>query len=100
MASKEAWDRFQADVKSMAGEVRRHYEGSDEQETAEINRSLKQLGDAAEKLFASLDTATRDPEVRSSTKKAARSFGTALRETFHEVSEELEKAFREPAGKS
>ena len=104
MAGKEtaeAWDKFQADVKSMAGELRRHYEGSeDEQQTAEINRSLKQLGDAAEKFFASLDTATRDPEVRSSTKRAARSFGTALRETFHEVSEELEKAFREPAAKS
>jgi len=104
MASKEtaeAWDRFQADVKSMAGELRRNYETSgDEQKAAEINRSLKQLGDAAEKFFASLDTATRDPEVRSSTKRAARSFGTALRETFHEVSEELEKAFREPAAKS
>ena len=103
MASKEtaeAWDRFQADVRSMAGELRRHYEASDdEQKTAEINRSLKQLGDAAEKFFASLDTATRDPEVRTSTKRAARSFGTALRETFHEVSEELEKALREPAPK-
>jgi len=103
MANKEtaeAWDKFQADVKSMAGELRRHYESSDDQQkTAEINQSLKQLGDAAEKFFASLDTATRDPEVRSSTKRAARSFGTALRETFHEVSEELEKAFREPAAK-
>lgn len=104
MASKqtaEAWDKFQADVKSMAGELRRHYEGStDEKQTAEINQSLKQLGDAAEKFFASLDTATRDPEVRSSTRRAARSFGAALRETFHEVSEELEKAFREQAAKS
>jgi hypothetical protein len=103
MAGKEtaeAWEKFQADVRSMAGELRRHYETSDdEQKTAEINRSLKQVGDAAEKFFASLDTATRDPEVRSSTKRAARSFGTALRETLHEVSEEVEKALREPARK-
>jgi len=103
MASKEtaeAWDRFQNDVKTMAGEVRRHYESSDNKEhAAEINWSLKQLGDAAEKFFGSLDTATRDPEVRSTTSRAARSFGSALRETFHEVSVELERAFREPSAK-
>jgi hypothetical protein len=96
----EAWEQFQADVRSMAGELRRHYEGSkDDRQTAEINRSLRDLGEAADKFFASLDTATRDPEVRSSTKRAARSFGAALRETFHEVSAELEHAFREPAKK-
>jgi hypothetical protein len=104
MASKEtaeAWDRFQNDVKTMAGEVRRHYEGSDDKEhSAEINRSLKQLGEAADKFFASLDTAAHDPEVHSTTRRAARSFGSALRETFHEVSVELEKAFREPAAKA
>ena len=103
MASKEtgeAWRRFQDDVKSMAGEVRRHYDSSDTKEhTVEINRTLRELGEAADRFFASLDTATRDPEVRSSTRKAARSFGDALRETFHDVSGELEKAFREPAAK-
>ena len=99
MANKEtseAWRRFQDDVKSMAGEVRRHYDSSDTQEhSAEINRTLRELGDAADKFFMSLDTATRDPEVRSSTRRAAHSFGDALRETFHDVSSELEKAFRE-----
>jgi hypothetical protein len=98
--TNEAWERFQGDVKSMAGELRRHYsESDDKQHTAEINRTLKDLGEAADKFFASLDTATRDPEVRSSTKRAARSFGAALRETFHEVSGELEKAFRQPQSK-
>ena len=100
MASKEtgeAWRRFQADVKSMAGEVRRHYDSPDAKEhSAEINRTLRELGEAADKFFTSLDTATHDPEVRSSTRRAARSFGDALRETFHDVSGELEKAFREP----
>ncbi len=96
----EAWKQFQSDVRSMAGEVRRHYDSSDTKEhTVEINRTLRELGEAADKFFASLDTATRDPEVRSSTRRAARSFGAALRETFHDVSDELEKAFREPAGK-
>ncbi len=94
----DAWRRFQTDVRSMAGELRRHYSESDTKDhTVEINRSLRELGEAADKFFTSLDTATRDPEVRSTTRKAARSFGDALRETFHEVSGELEKAFREPA---
>jgi hypothetical protein len=83
----------------MAGELRRHYDEADTREhTVEINRSLRELGEAADKFFASLDTATRDPEVRSSTRRAARSFGAALRETFHDVSGELEKAFRAGGG--
>jgi hypothetical protein len=96
--TREAWDRFQTDVKLLAGELRRKYEDADdEKKTAEINRSLRQLGQAAEEFFESLDTAARDPEVRASTKQAARSFGSALAETFHEVSAELGKAFRQPA---
>ena len=92
----EAWSRFQSDVRSMAGQLRRHYDDTDSSEdTAELNRSLRELGEAADKFFARLDTATRDPEVRSSTKQAARSFGAALRETFHDVSGELEKAFQD-----
>ena len=97
-STKESWERFQADVKNLASEVRRHYaDSADEKTTTEINRSLQQLGQAAEKFFESLDAATRDPEVRASTKQAARSFGTALAGTFREVSEELGKAFRQPA---
>jgi hypothetical protein len=96
--TKDAWERFQADVKSLAGELRRHYaDAGDEKKTAELNRSLEQLRQAAETVFESLDTATRDPEVRAGTKRAARSFGTALTESFREVSAELEKAFRQPA---
>jgi len=99
--TKEAWDRFQADVKTLAGEIRRNCEDAeDEKKTAEINSSMRQLGQAADAFFESLGAATRDPEVRASTKQAARSFGSALGETFHEVSAELGKAFRQaPAPK-
>jgi hypothetical protein len=93
--TKEAWDRFQADVKSMAGELRRHYKGvDDEKKAAEVRRSLHQLGEAAEAFFESLDKTTRDPEVRASTKRAAKSFGSALAGTLREVSDELENAFK------
>ena len=96
--TKQAWDHFQVDMKALAGELRRNYESADDKEkAAEINRSVRDLGKAAEAFFDSLDTATRDPEVRASTKRAARSFGSALAETFRDVVEELEKAFRQPA---
>ena len=94
--SKEAWDRFAADAQNLAGELRRNYkDAGDQKKTAEIDRSLRQLGQAAEAFFASLDTATRDPQVRASTKQAARSFGAALAETLRDLGDELDKAVRQ-----
>src|SRR5450756_1840676 len=66
----DAWDRFQADVKTLAGELRRNYGDADDEKTAEIKSSVRQLGQAAETLFESLGTATQDPQVRASTKQA------------------------------
>lgn len=92
----QAWSQFRDDMRSLGGELRRHYDSPDDQKkSAEINRSLKALGEAADAFFSSLDTASRDPEVRSRTRRAARSFGEALRETIHDVGDELDKAFRE-----
>jgi hypothetical protein len=97
--SKQAWDRFEVDIKGLAGELKRHYQSAgDEKRTAELNRSLEQLRQAADAVFTSLETATKDPEVRSQTKQAARSVGSALAETFREVTDEVEKALRKPAG--
>ena len=85
-------------MKGMAAELKRHYKDSgDETQRAELNRSLEQLRAAADAVFSSLETASRDPEVRARTRAAARSFGSALRETFHEVGDEIEKAIRKPA---
>jgi hypothetical protein len=96
--SQKAWDRFESDIQGLAGELKRHYRSaSDEKSTAELNRSLEQLRQAAEAVFKSFETATRDPEVRSKTKDTARSFGSAVAETFREISEEIEKAVRKPA---
>jgi hypothetical protein len=96
--SEKAWGRFQSDVRGLAGELKRHYrDGGDEKEAAEIDRSLEQLRHAAESVFRSLDTATKDPEVRSRTKDTARSFGMAIAETFRDLSDEIEKAVRRPA---
>jgi len=93
--TQRAWDRFEADIKGVAGELRRHYRTAEDDKTrAELNRSLEQLRKAADAVFASLETATRDPEVRAKTKQATRSFGSALAETFRELGEGLDKAIR------
>src|SRR5258708_17521102 len=89
-----AWDRFEADIKGVAGELRRHYRDVDTTKSAELSRSLEQLGPAAHTVFASLETATRDPEVRSRSKHAARSFGSALAETFRAFCPDVQMAVR------
>ena len=95
-STKEAWGRFQSDVKSLAGELHRHYKDADDAtKAAEMNSALRQIGRATEKFFVSLDVAASDPEVRATTKQAARSFGAALAGTFREVGEELDKALRQ-----
>lgn len=97
--SRKLWERFDADIKNLAGELRRHYEsGGDENKTAELNKSLEQLKQAADSVFRSIETATRDPEVRSQTKQAARSFGSALAQSFRELGDEIDKAVRKPTG--
>lgn len=92
--SKQAWERFQSDMKTLAEEFRRQYKDASPEKTADLNRSLEQLRKGAESVFESLGTVSRDPEVRQRTRSAARSFGSALGETFREVGDELEKAFR------
>src|ERR1700687_583336 len=96
--TQKAWDRFEADIKGVAGELRRHYMDADKtknsKQTAELSRSLEQLGRAADSVFASLESATRDPEVRTRTKQAARSFGSALAEKFREFRSEDDTAVR------
>jgi hypothetical protein len=93
--TRKAWDRFEVDVKGLAGELRRHYkDADDDKKKAELNRSLEQFKQAADAVFTSLETATRDAEVRSRTKQAARSFGSALAETFRELGDEVDKALR------
>jgi hypothetical protein len=96
--STQAWEQFRADVQNLAGELRRQYGSSSGAGTsAELDRSLEKLREAAESVFSSVEAASRDPRVRASTKDAARSFGSALGETFREVSDELGKAFRKAA---
>ena len=100
--TKDAWERFQADMNNLGTELKRHYQDSpaDGEGAAELNRSLEQLRDAADRVFWSLETTSRDPQVRARTRSAARSFGAALRETFHQVGDEIERALRDPAGRN
>ena len=98
--TKSAWDRFESDIQGLAGELKRHYRQEDnDAQAAQMNRSLEQLRQAAESVFKSIETTTRDPEVREKTKQTARSFGSAVAETFRDLSDEIEKAVRKPAEK-
>jgi hypothetical protein len=93
--TRKAWDQFEADIKGLAGELRRHYKDADDDtKKAELNRSLDQLKQAADAVFTSFETATRDAEVRTRTKQAARSFGSALAETFRELGDEVDRVVR------
>jgi hypothetical protein len=95
--SRKLWDRFDQDIKNLAADLRRHYQGStDEKGAAELNKSLEQLRQAADSVFKSIETATKDPEVRSTTKRAAQSFGAALAQTFRDLGDEIDKAVRKP----
>lgn len=93
--TKTAWERFESDIQGLAGELKRHYRKTDDaKETADLNRSLEGLRSAAEAVFKSLETTTKDPEVREKTKQTARSFGSAVAETFRDLSDEIEKAVK------
>jgi len=71
--SEKAWGRFEDDIEGLAGELKRHFRSGDPENSAELNRSLEQLRQAADAVFKS------------------------LAETFREVSDELEKAVRRRA---
>ena len=88
-----AWEQFQADMRSLRDELRRHYQTASA-EDPDLQTSLNKLGRAADEVFESLGRATRDPEVRQGTRQAARSFGSALAETFKDVADELAAAMR------
>jgi hypothetical protein len=97
--TRHAWDRFQDDIRGLAGELKRHYrEDEGTAGGAELNRSLEQLRQAADAVFRSVEAASTDPDVRAKTRQTARSFGEALSKTFRDLGDELEKAVRRRDG--
>src|SRR5260221_9209099 len=90
---KPAWAQFEADMNALRDELRRHYEPAPSG-NPDLQSALNKLGKAADEVFDSLWRATRHPEGRDRTRKAARSFGTALAETFPDVADEVAAAIR------
>ena len=90
---KPAWAQFEADMKALRDELRRHYDPAPSG-NPDLQSALNKLGKAADEVFDSLGRATRDPEVRDGTRKAARSFGSALAETFRDVADDVAAAIR------
>src|SRR6266849_5141130 len=97
--AKTAWVQFEADMKTLRDELRRHYEPGTQATQGtpgapDLQSALNKLGQAADEVFDSLGRASRDPEVRDGTRRAARSFGSALAETFRDVADEVAAAIR------
>lgn len=88
-----AWAQFEAEMKSLREELQRHYEPAPAG-GPDLQSALNKLGQAADEVFESLGRATRDPHVRDGTRRAARSFGSALAETFRDVADEVAAAVR------
>jgi hypothetical protein len=91
--AETAWAQFHADMSSPRDELRSHYRSAST-EDPDLQASLNRLGRAADEVFESLGRASRDPEVRQGTRQAARSFGSAMAETFKDIGEELANALR------
>lgn len=95
--STKKWSRFDQDIKDLAADLKRHYRGSTAEEgAAEVSRSLEQLRQAAGSVIKSIETATRDPKVRTVSKRAAHSFGAALAQTFRDLADEVDRAVSRP----
>src|SRR3989442_7121579 len=88
---QEAWVQFQTDMKTLRDQLRQHYEPNAPGRT-ELQDSLNRLGRAADEVFESIGRASRDPGVRDGTRPAARSFGSAMAETFRDLADELAAA--------
>ena len=58
---KTAWSQFEADMKALREELRRHYEPA-RSASPDLQSALNKLGQAADEVFESLGRATRDPD--------------------------------------
>jgi ElaB/YqjD/DUF883 family membrane-anchored ribosome-binding protein len=84
-----AWDRFQADLKTLREQLAKQKTGP------EIQASLETLAKTAEQVMTKLGDAARDPAVRAGTTATARSFGVAVGETLRRIGDDLAQSFRE-----
>ena len=90
--SRKAWDQFEADMRTLGRDFRRHYEEGATGKAGDVQESMRKLGRAAEEVFDSLGRASRDPHVREGTRKAAESFGELIAKSFRELADEVEGA--------
>jgi hypothetical protein len=93
--TKKTWDRFQNDMSSLGERLREAYRAAPtDSARTELRASLDRLQEAADAVFRSLDHIAQDAEVRAGTRRAAGSFGSALTETFRQLTDELASAVR------
>jgi hypothetical protein len=100
MRGNKSWDRFQEDMGSLGERLREAYRAAPtDSARAELRAALDRFQEGAETAVRALDRVVQDPQVRAGTERAARSFGTALAETFRMVGDEVAGAVRSAKGK-
>lgn len=103
-----AWNRVSEQFAALGERLRSRYEespladeGSAQREGGvdrdSVQDALRTLGDAAERLAATVGGTVRDPEVQAEAKRAASSLVDALGITFSQVTEDIR---RRRAGRS
>jgi predicted phage gp36 major capsid-like protein len=92
--SRKAWDQFEADMRTLGRDFRRHYEEGATGKAGDVQDSMRKLAEAAEEVFESLGRATRDPKVRDGTRKAAQSFGELIANAFRDLAGEVKSRRR------
>jgi len=97
---KPPWESFQEDMSSLGDRLRDAYRTAPtESARSEFRASLDRLQEAADAVFRSLDHIAQDPDVRAGTQRAARSFGSALTQTFRQLGDEVAGAVRSRKGR-
>src|SRR5260370_29183895 len=72
ISTKEAWNRFQGDMKSLAGGLPRPYKDGDaDTKAAEVKIAMRPIGEATDEVFSSLQLGPRRPRGRPHTRRDA-----------------------------
>lgn len=89
-----AWGRVSEQFASLGDQLRRRYderEGEEGRTRETVQEALRSLGDAAERLAATVSSAVRDPDIQAEARRAATSLIDALGMTFSRVTGDVRR---------
>lgn len=99
-----AWNRVSEQFATLGDSLRRRYEDQDaEEEGVEgtrdtVSDALRTLGEAAERLAATVSTVIRDPQLQADARQAASSLVDALGMTFSKMTGDVRRRMDRSGG--